>query len=105
MHTGVEPLQIVDHRDGDKLNNRFNNLHLTTESGNNRNKRMQSNNTSGITGVFWHKRDKRWRAQAYDNTGKNKYLGYFNDITEAAAVVQNFRNEMGNYSDRHGALV
>ena len=46
-----------------------------------------------------------WIAQASDNNNKKKYLGYFNDITEAAAVVQNFRNEMGNYSDRHGAFV
>ena len=105
MVSGIEPLQIVDHIDGNPLNNKFDNLRLTTESGNNRNAKMKSNNTSGVTGVYWHKRGKRWRAQTSDNTGKVKYLGYFDNIETAAFVVQAYRNEMGNYSDRHGASV
>ena len=101
--SGIEPLQIVDHRDGDKLNNRFDNLRLTTGSGNQRNKRMLSNNRSGTTGVSWHKRESKWRARAYDNTGKQKHLGYFDDITEATAVVHaHYSNPELGYSDRHG---
>lgn len=103
--SGIEPLSIVDHRDGDTQNNKFDNLRLTTESGNNRNKRMISNNTSGITGVHWDKSRSKWRTYAVDNSGKKKNLGRFDDIHEAAAVVQNFRNNMGGYSDRHGVSV
>jgi hypothetical protein len=103
MHTGVEPLQIVDHMDGDSLNNRFDNLRLTNESGNNRNAKMRSDNTSGITGVVWNKQSGKWQARAYDNAGKRKHLGLFDNIIEAANVVQNFRSnpELG-YSVRHG---
>lgn len=103
--SGIEPLQIVDHHDGNPLNNRFPNLRLTTETGNNRNRGMLSNNTSGITGVTWDKHGNKWVARAYDNNGKSRHLGCFDDIHEAAAVVQAFRNEMGTYSERHGASV
>ena len=102
MISGLEPLSIVDHRVGNKTNNRFDNLRLDTESENQRNKGMQSNNTSGITGVYWNKKYSKWQAQSCDNTGKQKFLGYFNNITEAADVVQTYRNNIGTYTERHG---
>lgn len=102
MVSGVEPLSIVDHIDGNPLNNLFENLRLTTQSGNQRNAKMPRNNTSGFTGVNWHKRKSKWRVQAYDNSGKVKHLGYFDNIETAATVVQTYRNEIGNYTERHG---
>ena len=103
MVSGIEPLQIVDHYNGDKLNNKFSNLRLTTESGNQRNKKMQRNNTSGITGVSWDKPTGKWVAKATDNDGKLKHLGCFDDIHEAAAVVQaHYSNPNNGYSERHG---
>ena len=103
MISGIEPLSIVDHQDGDPLNNRFDNLRSTTEVGNSRNKGMHSNNTSGITGISWNKRYSKWIAYVRDNNGKQKHLGYFDDIIEATDVVQNYRSrpELG-YSERHG---
>lgn len=103
MHSGVEPLQIVDHINGDKLDNRFENLRLATETDNSRNRGMSSRNTSGITGIHWNKPTGKWRAMATDNTGKFKHLGYFDDIEEAAAVVSaHYANPLNNYSERHG---
>jgi hypothetical protein len=103
IHTGIEPLQIVDHMDGDSLNNRFDNLRLVTESVNSRNAKMRSDNTSGVTGVYWNKREGKWQGRVSDNTGKQKYLGLFDDIHEAATVVKNFRSNPENgYSVRHG---
>ena len=82
MASGIEPLQIVDHRDGDKLNNLFDNLRLTTEVGNNRNHKMQRNNTSGFVGVTWYKRNSKWAAYIIID-GKHKHLGLYDSPEEA----------------------
>ena len=103
MCSGSEPLSIVDHISGDKLDNRFSNLRLVNDSLNQRNAKMQSNNTSGITGVSWNKPNGKWVARAYDNTGKLKHLGCYLDKEEAAQVVSAFYSNPSNgYSERHG---
>lgn len=48
---GKKQDKVVDHINRDTLDNRKNNLRVTNNSGNQRNKGIQSNNTSGITGV------------------------------------------------------
>lgn len=82
MVSGVEPLQIVDHQDGNPLNNRFPNLRLTTESVNSRNKKMRSNNTSGYVGVSLNKQRSKWMAHITID-GKQKHLGYYDSPEEA----------------------
>ena len=76
---------IVDHRDGDGLNNVRANLRPATKSQNNRNQRMTDRNTSGFKGVSWHKKDRKWRACIHVN---NRYihLGNF-DPPEAASTA------------------
>lgn len=46
------------------------------------NRRKFSSNTSGYTGVHWHKRCKRWVARVTVD-GKKLTLGYFTDIDDA----------------------
>jgi len=75
----------VDHIDGDRLNCTRANLRLASYSENARNGRLRKNNSSGRKGVYWHRRDKKWRAQIVLN-GKNIHLGYFVSIEEAAAA-------------------
>ncbi len=58
---GVWPIE-VDHRDRVKTNNRIENLRVATRQQNLRNNDVQANNTSGVTGVSWHKKRKKWRA-------------------------------------------
>lgn len=67
---------IVDHRDGDYKNNRRKNLRVRTQSENNMNKNIQSNNKTGIVGVSWHKRDKMWSAKISVNN-KSIHLGEY----------------------------
>lgn len=67
---------IVDHRNGDALDNRRENLRVGTQSENNMNKKIQSNNTSGIAGVSWHKKQRMWNVKI-GYKGKEINLGSY----------------------------
>jgi len=76
----------VDHKNGDGLDNRRENIRLATRSQNMHNKKMQHNNTSGFKGVHWHKTHKKWCANI--KVGDNrKFLGGFDRIEDAAWPV------------------
>ena len=83
--TGVWP-DIVDHIDGDGTNNRLSNLRDVDKSANGMNRlAVNKNNTSGIAGVHYCKRDSVWWAYI-DSMYKRTHLGYFGDLFEAACV-------------------
>lgn len=67
---------IVDHIDGNGLDNRKSNLRARTQSENNMNKKIQSNNTSGFAGVSWHKKQRMWTSFIRMN-GESILLGSF----------------------------
>ena len=90
----------VDHDDGDSLNQAWENLLASTATKNQKNRSMSRTNTSGFTGVHWHKPNSKWLAKGSLN-GKQHHLGLFNDINEAAAVVATFYAANG-YTARHG---
>ncbi len=69
----------VDHINGNKRDNRRENLRLCNKSENNRNRGKKSTNTSGFKGVSWIKREGKWQAQISVGDGKSKHLGYFDD--------------------------
>ncbi len=52
----------IDHIDGDKLNNRLENLRKCDRSQNVWNRKRQKNNTSGFKGVHLHRQTNKWRA-------------------------------------------
>lgn len=55
--------RMVDHRNGDALDNRRINLRIATSTENNCNlKKLRKDSTSGYMGVSWHKKRKRWQA-------------------------------------------
>ena len=73
---------VVDHINHNPLDNRKSNLRICTLQQNNMNKTIQSNNTSGTTGVFWDKQTNKWRAGIKINQKKIN-LGRFNTKEEA----------------------
>jgi hypothetical protein len=78
---GEWPAGEIDHVNGDPLDNRIVNLRPATRSQQMLNRRVM--NTSGYKGVsYWEARGK-WRAQIRFN-GRNKTLGYFLTVEEAA---------------------
>lgn len=91
MHHGYLP-DVIDHVDGDKTNNKIENLRAATRSENNCNTKIPSNNTSGVKGVSWVTKFKKWRVRIY--VKRTMYhLGYFNSFEEAVAVSQKARIE------------
>ncbi len=76
--------QIVDHVNGDPLDNRRANLRICTQAENGRNRRgPNKNNSSGVRGVHFCKLTGRWRA-VIDPAGKRVCLGRFDTLEEAA---------------------
>lgn len=73
--------KLVDHRDGDILNNRKSNLRVCTKAQNNFNRKIQDSNTSGYKGVI--KKDNKWQAQIKANR-VHYYLGLYKTPEEAA---------------------
>lgn len=85
--------QLVDHVNGDTLDNRKENLRLCTYSQNNMNKSLQSNSTSGLKGAYYHKPSGKWRAQIRkDKT--SIHLGYFGSATDAHEAYKAAATEM-----------
>ncbi|HXJ28162.1 MAG TPA: HNH endonuclease [Streptosporangiaceae bacterium] len=82
---GEWPEDEVDHRDGDGMNNRWNNLRPATRSQGLMNTRKRSDNTSGHKGVWFDKRRKRWVAEVQIN-GKKHIYGNFASLEDAVAA-------------------
>lgn len=83
LHTFLG-LKWHDHQNRNKLDNRRQNLRPCTYSQNGTNKGLRSNNTSGVTGVYWFARDKKWKSQI-NIDGKIKSLGTF--INKKDAII------------------
>ncbi|MBS4893731.1 MAG: hypothetical protein KHZ90_08150 [Veillonella parvula] len=75
----------VDHINHIKHDNRKINLRKCNNSENQRNRGLPSNNKSGVKGVSWHSRKKKWQANIYVNS-VNIYLGLYKDINEARKI-------------------
>lgn len=91
----------VDHIDGDGLNNKLSNLRGCSPSENSYNKRISSNNTSGVKGVSWCKTNSKWTGFVMVN-GKQSNLGYFSSIGDAKAAVMKKREQFHGSFANHG---
>jgi hypothetical protein len=83
--TGEWPIAIVDHKSRDRADNRFDNLRLATQTENNQNKSIRSDNASGVTGVSFDDARGRWAARLKTG-GKYLHLGRFATIDDAVAA-------------------
>jgi hypothetical protein len=100
LHYGEWPDSEIDHKRGNRADNRIKRLRKSKHKQNTRNRRYVGNNT-GVTGVIWLEGKQKYRAQIKKN-GKNIYLGIFDDIiaakeTRRAAEIKYF----GKWRFRH----
>ena len=73
----------TDHINGDRLDNRRDNLRVCTRAENSFNRTINGNNTSGYKGVYWYEINKRWGARIAAGR-KQIFLGLFANKEEAA---------------------
>lgn len=111
LNTGVDPQEKqIDHIDGNRLNNKIWNLRPATDKQNKDNVRKRKDNTSGVTGVCWNKRDKMWNTFITTNNIRLN-LGCFHKSDKDKAIAvriaveldprfkdQEFRN---SHNDEH----
>jgi len=100
MHKGYLP-KTIDHINGDRLDNRIENLRAVTANQNQHNRKLNSNNTSGFKGVSWFKKQNKWKA-SIRLEGKQINVGYFSTPEEADAVVRKAREELHGSFANHG---
>ncbi len=84
MQKGKWPACLVDHRNGNGLDNRWTNLREASHAENGQNKRASRASKSGIRGVSWT--NNKWQADIGLN-GKIIHLGRF-DCVEAATAAR-----------------
>lgn len=96
MQHGEWPVGDIDHKDGDKANNRPDNLRLATRAMNMQNRRsVNRNNTTGKLGVTkntWSKRNP-YTAQITVG-GKVQYLGCYPTVESAHRAYLEAKREL-----------
>ena len=104
MAKGEQPPAVIDHINGNPLDNRIENLRESTPQDNAKNMFAPITNTSGVVGVHWNTAKCRWVAQGYvteDGKAKTVPLGRFVEFEDAVESRRRWENERG-YSTRHG---
>lgn len=90
----------IDHIDHNPLNNKSDNLRKVSRTTNGRNVSKGRNNTSGVVGVYWKKRNQKWLAQIKVNQ-KDVHLGLFSDKEDAVAARKAAEIKYG-FHENHG---
>lgn len=99
---GTWPDGFIDHINGNRADNRIENLRVATRTENQRNSRLRTDNKSGVRGVRWAAREQKWHA-TIKNGGVSKFLGSFASKSDAIAARRDAEIEtFGGFSRDYG---
>lgn len=97
-HYGEMPNGMLDHINGDRSDNRIENLRVVGSLENTWNTKKHSDNKSGYKGVHYHKQNDTWRAVIMAN-GKRIHIGLFKTPEIAHDAYCNFAKKLfGEYA-------
>ena len=85
--------KMLDHIDGNPLNNKIENLRSANFSTNGFNRKISINNTSGVKGLAWNYRAKKWQVCIKAN-GNANYFGYYKHKEIGAVVAEMARHKL-----------
>ena len=91
----------IDHIDGNRLNNKVDNLRLVTRSSNCKNTKVRRTNTSGVTGVHKVKRSGKYIARINGLNKERIVLGTFDNFEDAVKARKDAELIYG-YHPNHG---
>lgn len=97
---GFWPEGQIDHINGDRTDNRPENLREVGLVENARNQRLQRSNSSGTSGVCWDRQHKKWLVQI-GNGKRNVKVGRFKNLEQAVAARKKAERDLG-YHENHG---
>jgi len=103
---GYFPENQIDHINRNPGDNRIVNLREASRSCNLKNCKLHSDNTSGIAGVYWYKRAKKWQGSIQDKNHKRVHIGMFTSKLEAAKAryAAEIKYEYPNCNTQSSAL-
>lgn len=90
----AHPKLVVDHINGNRLDNRRENLRIVSQSLNCLNSRCRPSNKTGYKGVWFVPRIHKWTSQI-TITGNKKHLGYFKSPEKAYIKYLETANKNG----------
>ena len=86
---------VIDHKNGNKLDNQKHNLRICHQSDNTKNHIIHKTNTTGVSGVTWNKENQNWRVRI----GKDINIGSFSDFNHAVKARKKAEEKyFGEYS-------
>lgn len=105
MHQLLSPClngYVIDHKNGNKLDNQRNNLRMCRQSDNVKNHVVHKTSTTGVSGVTWNKKNQNWRVRI----GKDISVGSFANFDNATNARKNAEEKyFGEYSYDNSRLV
>jgi hypothetical protein len=97
---GRWPADQIDHVNGVRHDNRVRNLREVSALQNARNRACPASNPSGMIGVRWYPKQRRWRA-GIKVGGVPKHLGWFDNFEDAKSARQAASAALG-FHENHG---
>lgn len=94
------PEDGIDHINGDRVDNRPENLRAASNEVNSRNQKRRDNNSSGATGVYRSRSGKKWYAQLKVSY-RAVHVGTF-DSFEAAVAARKLAEREHGFHANHG---
>jgi len=95
---------VVDHINGNALDNQRNNLRICLQSDNSKNRKLNSNSKTGFKGVTFNKNESKWAAEIVSDK-KRYFLGYFTSPIEASDAYNDKAKLLhGEFARSIGAL-